>query len=235
MKRARKSFAVVLCLLVASITLAFCLWSASAPPAGAAQHTVCPAGPPTCNHADIQSAVDAASDGDVIKVATGNYAGVNTRAGLKPLVYLDKSVTLRGGYTTAFAEPPDPAANPTTLDAGGQGRVIYVTGNVSVTLEGLRITGGNATGLQGGPIREAGRDAGGGVYITTATATISGCEIWNNRAADLGMTGMGGGVYASGGSSVYLIANDIHHNTALVDGVIGSGGGVELHNRPYRE
>jgi len=33
--------------------------------------TVCPAGPPDCDYAVIQDAVDAAADGDIIKVATG--------------------------------------------------------------------------------------------------------------------------------------------------------------------
>jgi hypothetical protein len=37
----------------------------------------------------------------------------------------------------------DPIANPTTLNAQGQGRVIYITGGINPTIEGLRITGGS--------------------------------------------------------------------------------------------
>ena len=96
--------------------------------------TVCPAGPPHCDHAVIQDAVDAANDGDVIKVATDVYTDVHSRpsppgyagpAVITQVVYISKTVTLRGGYTApGFADPPDPEANPTTLDAQGQGRVL---------------------------------------------------------------------------------------------------------------
>jgi hypothetical protein len=45
------------------------------------------------------------------------------------VVYLDKTVTVRGGYNAAdFSLPPHPDAYPTTLDAEDQGRVIYITG-----------------------------------------------------------------------------------------------------------
>jgi hypothetical protein len=110
----------------------------------------------------VQAAVDAASDGDVIKVATGVYTDVSARpapAGyqgapasglITQVVYISKTVTIRGGYTSAFTEPPNPEANPTTLDAQGQGRVLLIAGVISPTAEGLRITGGDATGLGGG-------------------------------------------------------------------------------------
>jgi hypothetical protein len=112
-----------------------------------------------CTYSSIQDAVDAASDGGVIKVAAGTYTGVQGRpapAGyvgpsvITQVVYISKTVTIRGGYTTAFTDPPDPEANPTTLDARGQGRVIHITGDISPTVEGLRITGGDASGLGGG-------------------------------------------------------------------------------------
>ncbi len=114
----------------------------------AASLTVCPAGPPTCDYSMIQDAVDAASDGDVIKVAAGTYDDVNNYGGLAQVVYIVKSVTIQGGYTTAFTEPPDPVTNPTTLDAGGLGRVIYIEGDINPTIAGLRITGGDATTIR---------------------------------------------------------------------------------------
>jgi pectin methylesterase-like acyl-CoA thioesterase len=57
------------------------LWLLSSPPTGlavvyAAELHVCPSG---CPYAAVQAAVDAASTGDVIKVAAGTYTGVTVR------------------------------------------------------------------------------------------------------------------------------------------------------------
>jgi hypothetical protein len=109
----------------------------------------------------VQYAVDAADDEDLIKVATGIYTDVHLRSGIIQTVFITKTVAIQGGYAVpGFIDPPDPETNPTTLDAAGQGRVLYVVGNISPTIEGLRITGGKASGLRGDPYL---RDAGGGV------------------------------------------------------------------------
>lgn len=183
--------------------------------ARAASYTVCPAGPPTCDYSVIQSAVDAAGDGDVIKVATGTYTDINNRFGHAQMVYLNKSVTIRGGYTTTNWITSDPDANPTTLDAQGGGRVLYITGSISPTIEGLRITGGDADGL-GSPI---GIDAGGGILIITATATIKNNQIFSN-AANSSHNGDGGGVYLYQ-SDATLDGNTISNNTAQREGAGG--------------
>lgn len=47
--------------------------------ARAASLTVCPSGPPACGYSTIQAAVDAAGDGDVIKIAGGIYTDVSVR------------------------------------------------------------------------------------------------------------------------------------------------------------
>lgn len=100
----------------------------SNPASSRAALTVCPAGPPTCGYATVQAAVDAAAAGDIIQVAAGVYTDLHPRpapAGytgatiITQVVYLTKTVTIQGGYTTSFTEPPDPEANPTTLDAQG--------------------------------------------------------------------------------------------------------------------
>lgn len=177
--------------------------------ARAAGHTVCSAGPPTCTFTNVQAAVDAASDGDVVKVAAGTYTGVNSYGGLSQVVYISKSVTIRGGYTPAFIEPPDPVANPTTLDAQGQGRVLFIAGAISPTIEGLRITGGYTL------------DYGGGAYISEASAKFIGNQVFSNTAV-----GYGGGLYVGGGSMI--ISNTIISNTASTGGgvLLVGGGGV---------
>jgi fibronectin-binding autotransporter adhesin len=191
------------------------------PAAHAADLTVCPSGP--CDYTSIQDAVDAAIAGDVIKVAAGVYTGVNSYGGMSQVVYISKAVTIRGGYTTTNWAVSDPVANPTTLDAQGMGRVMVITGTIAPTVEGLHITGGDAYLLEGG---QYGCDAGGGVYVHSATATISNCMVYSNTASS-GSIGAGGGIFLYGSPST-LTDNTVTSNTAssVLD---GSGGGVALY------
>ena len=63
--------------------------------------------------------------------------------------------------------------------------MLYVTGDISPSVEGLRLTGGDAG--QGG-----GDNCGGGVYVISATATIRDNQVFNNTA--VGDYGAGGGL-----------------------------------------
>lgn len=180
---------------------------------------------------NVQAAVDAASGGEEIRVAAGAYTGVQARKGVTQVVFITATVAIRGGYTTTndFAGPPDPVANSTTLDAQGEGRVLYITGDysmgsnpaISPTIEGLRITGGDATGLGG----YSGDDAGGGVYVYLTTATISNCAVTGNTASTTG-EGYGGGLFLRS-SDATLSGNVVVSNTASMAGE-GYGGGLFL-------
>ncbi|MBN2392445.1 MAG: right-handed parallel beta-helix repeat-containing protein [Anaerolineae bacterium] len=180
---------------------------------------------PDCDQVftSVQAAVDAASEGEIIKVAAGTYTGVQGRpppAGyddssvITQVVYISKTVTVRGGYTTAFADPPDPETNETTLDAQGQGRVLFIGGYITPTIEGLRITGGDSAGLEGG-----------GVYAINASVTLSGCQIIANTANQFSSPygGSGGGIYLINSHNATLRGNTIRDNTAWF------GGGVYLY------
>ncbi len=209
--------------------------------------TVCPVD--NCDYKTIQAAVDAAKDGDLIKVATGTYTDTNIRSrrdvtntGLvTQVVYINKTVTLQGGYRPPNWDTSDPVANPTTFDAQGQGRVIYISGDIAPTLVGFRLQGGNAIGL-GGHHEFAGYDAGGGIYIITATVTIRDNDILDNHIS--GYRGYGGGLALIEGKAL-LERNTFIGNTSanagglfvwsgqatLVDNTIsennsGGGGGL---------
>ncbi len=189
-------------------------------------------------YSTVQAAVDSASEGDTVKVA-GYCYDVNTYGGLRQQVYLSKTVTIRGGYTTTNWTTPYPITQPTLLDAQSQGRVLYITGNVSPTLEGLRITGGNAAGLGGGQYWLA--DGGGGAYVITATATLNNIQVFGNTAV------VGGGLYLYGdhatlsgdtitsnsaddGGGLYLYCSNatLSGNTITSNAASGNGGGLLL-------
>ena len=175
----------------------------------------------TAYYPTIQAAVDTStSPTDVVKVA-GYCPGVTAREGISQVVYLSKTLTLRGGYAQDDWNTPDPRANPTTLDALGQGRVLVIAGDITPTVEGLRLTGGDAAGLGG----HLGSDAGGGVYVVTATATLKNSVISGNRAPD----GSGVALINSGAT---LINNAIIDNQAssLGSGLYVAGGSVTALN-----
>jgi len=197
-------------------------------PAGrpsAAEWRVCPALQAGCDFTTVQGAVDAAADGDEVLVATGVYTGVQARAGITQVVYISKTLSVRGGYRADFGAW-DPEVYSTTLDAQGQGRVIYAAGpGITLTLEGLRLTGGDASGLggEGGPY-----DVGGGLYVLQATALISGNLFLNNFAHYTGFPngGRGGGLYLA--QSVATLRNNIFHNNTASAIFEGHGGGLFL-------
>jgi hypothetical protein len=208
---------------------------------------VCPSG---CTYSSIQAAVDAADPGDVIKIAQGTYTGVQNIPSLNTatftatqVVAITKSVTIRGGYTTVNWTTPYPITQPTTLDAQRQGRVLVITGTITSTVEGLRITGGDAVGLGGFPWG----DVGGSIYVNAAMAVISGNLVYSNTAGNGNSYGGGLGLISSDatlngntvssntahhGSGLYLryspatLSNNVIRNNG--DDVSGWGGGVYL-------
>jgi hypothetical protein len=169
-------------------------------------------GAPNC-YANVQDAVDSSASGDEIRVAAGTYTGVTSREGGSQMVYLDKGVTIRGGYATTDWTASYPVTRPTTLDAQGQGRVFHITGDISPVIEGLRLVGGNAAGEGLGRL-------GGGVYILSATAVLRDNLIFNNTA---GLHG--GGVFLDHSAAI-LIGNSVISNTTPHN--YGNGGGLSL-------
>ena len=108
-------------------------------------------------YASVQGALDAAADGDTIKVAQGAYTSTGAQ-----VARVEKAVTLAGGYSITNWTTPYPDTQPSVLDAeGADRRGIYVdgTGLGPIILSGLTV--------QGGAPQAAGEDPplGGGIYI----------------------------------------------------------------------
>jgi hypothetical protein len=185
----------------------------------------------------VQYAVDRASSGDLIKVAAGVYTDLHAYEDgrLVQVIHLTRNVAIRGGYPAFFADPPDPVAYPTVFDARRRGRVIYVSSyrGATTAIDGVHITGGDATGLGGGPWNE---DTGGGVYVDGAPVLITNSQVYSNTAymgggvaaieAQLVMRGnhvlrntapYGAGLFLYGGSGS-LESNSVVSNTARVNG-----------------
>jgi len=164
--------------------------------------------------------VDAAGDGDIIKVAAGTYTDVHRRAGITQVVYISKTVTVRGGYTITNWTVSEPAINTTILDAKGLGRVIFITGTITPTIEGLHIVGGDATGIG---------NQGGGICSVRANPVIAGNVISGNVAGTAGYA-RGGGICLEGGTpSALITGNHVLHNVATTSAPdSGHGGGIYL-------
>jgi uncharacterized repeat protein (TIGR01451 family) len=97
--------------------------------------------------------------------------------------------------------------------------VLYIVGEVSPTVEGLRIMGGSAVSLGGGP---SGQDVGGGLYVDVSAVTINHCHVMNSAAH------WGSGIYVVDGVAT-LMGNEVVSNTARRDdSVTPRGGGAYL-------
>ncbi len=177
----------------------------------------------------VQHAVDRASTGDTILVATGVYTGVQARNGMTQVVYIDKSLSIRGGYTTTNWTIPYPLTQPTTLDAQGLGRVVVITGSVIPTLDGLVIARGNASGQTAGCpfMHGAASGCGGGIFVYAARPLIVNNIITNNVASAVSGTGYGGGLYLKNANDAVINSNIIISNVARLTGY-GDGGGLYL-------
>ena len=148
--------------LTLSITVLLALtWAVALPSAAASgTHYVAPGGEchgATPCYATLQAAIDAASPGDELRVAQSVYTSVTVREynltypqTVTQALFIDKSLTVRGGYTVTDWTTAQPLTYPTVIDPQGSGRGGLITmpafhTSITVTLEGLSITNGYTT------------------------------------------------------------------------------------------
>jgi parallel beta-helix repeat protein len=156
----------------------------------------------------VQAGLNAAQAGGQVWVAAGTYV---------EKVTLAIGVGLYGGFAgdeTDLAQR-DWAANVTILDGNQNGSVVTVPpgATVDTRIDGFTIRNGNGT-----PNTVSGRD-GGGIYCTSASATISNNVITANTLAS--GSSSGGGIYCHSNASPVISNNTIAGNTAY-----DNGGGV---------
>ncbi len=141
-------------------------------------------------YATLQAAINAAAPGDEIRVAGGVYPATTAfpyalggwTQTITQALFIDKSLTVRGGYTVTDWTTAHPISYPTVIDPQGRGRGGVVSAPdsntpITVTLEGLVVANGYAEG------------GGGGLYVEIASAVISGCHFHHNGAGLLSKAG----------------------------------------------
>jgi MYXO-CTERM domain-containing protein len=179
------------------------------------------------SYTTIQSAIDAASDGDVVDVGPGTYA--------ESIDYSGKAITVRG----------TDGADHTILDGGGiHAQVVrFMAGEgpesrlENVTLvnpwsQGAFILGASPT-FTGVTFSGMGNDGsyGGAITILGGGATIEGCTFESNRAFD------GGGIFATGAVALHISGSHFSENKAvgytgddedLYSDYTGDGGAIHI-------
>ena len=172
----------------------------------------------------VQAAIDAASEGDEIWVATGIYPEHIKNKVLNEVIDpVPINVALYGGFagTETARDQRDWMTNLTVLDGGGGaapsppevGSVVHITGGAGRTtrVDGFVITRGHAI-------------AGGGILIEGSGPTIVNNNLWLNSAS------IGGGI---GVSNYDFVPPTISHSVITDNRIYGNsavegGGGIAV-------
>lgn len=175
---------------LACAVFAVCL--AAAGPAFA-KKTVCGSG---CTYSSIQSAINAASEGATISIATGTYV---------ENVVVNKPVTLMGSGAGTVIEPAtsNPVCEGGSLCGGLASNVILVEAN-NVTITKLKVEGDNPAIKSGVTVGGKDIDARNGIITNHLAGKYNGLTVSKVTVADIYLRG----IYASSGGTF-----DFNHDT----------------------
>lgn len=183
---------------------------------------------------DIQSAIDAATNGDLILVTNGLYntGGRVVYGSLTNRVVINKAVTVQSvnGPALTTIQGYQSAAN----SGSNNVRCVYMTNNV--TLNGFTINGG-ATFHVGTDFSQL---SGGGVFCESTNTILTNCILAGNFCETANSFGGGGGVYQgtlnncilSNNSNLYYSAagggakQSILNNCLILSNSASFGGGA---------
>ncbi len=185
-------------LLLATVALAMGLFAAvgwwlammgTATPAGAA--TLCA---PAASYS-IQDAIDDAGDGDTVRIVYGTW---------HETLVITEDITLQGGWNKDCTVQTYTDPSYTVIDGDASGSVVCITDGSEATLESLTLTNGQA-------------QKGGGVYVLSASPTLSNVVVTSNvispTGSSLAQAAYGGGVFVHNGT-ITLTDSDITFNTS---------------------
>lgn len=159
---------------------------------------------------DLRVAVDNAPAGAEIRVAAGLYDQVHFQGTNDQILYINKDLTLRGGFTTADWETPDPINNATILHAPNDLddlRVVLI-GQGTVLMDGFHVRNGRIIG-----------DGGGGIRILNGDVTILNSHIYSNTVTDEN----GAGVRVDATASLILRHSHLYDNSTSGGATLGGG------------
>jgi hypothetical protein len=155
--------------------------------------------------------------GDTIYVAQGTYTSSEAA-----VVTITQDLYLYGGWNGAptGAVARDPDAYPTILNGQGQRRVIYISGDITVTVSGFRIIRGDAS-LAPDPGK------GGGIYSNDGTPFIISNVISGNKGSHQGsLIGYGGGLYLTNAPHTAVVSDNVFMNNVAATAYNGRGGAI---------
>jgi parallel beta-helix repeat protein len=173
---------------------------------------------PTKEHASIQKGMDAAQNGDTVRVSQGHYYENIT---------LKQNVTLEGGWNKDFSKR-DVAAFETIIDGKNKEGWVVLGANHAV-LDGFTV-------INGTRVEKGDSATGAGVHCASTSPTIRNNTIKTNAPAGIYCSGSSAviednrileneeaGIYLENGCSLTIKGNDIWNNKMAG---IGSGGMV---------